>query len=75
MLRRTSILFASMLFAVTGFASLSGCGNSCQAIQDDIEKIGAEISKKPETAMDRSEELEKLRQKLEAEGCLGKAAG
>lgn len=51
--------------------ALTGCGASCESVQDEIQKIGREIQKKPETAMDRSRELEALRDKLRQMGCLG----
>ena len=40
-------------------------------MQEDIEKIGKEIQKNPGTAMERGEDLEKLRKRLEDLGCLG----
>lgn len=50
---------------------LSGCGESCESVQDDIEEIGREISRDPSSAPDRAEELEALRDKLQEMGCLG----
>lgn len=60
-----------VLIAAIGVLSLTGCSNSCERIQNKIEKIGQEIAKKPETAMDRADELEELREELEKKGCLG----
>ncbi|MCW8907118.1 MAG: hypothetical protein OQL28_07700 [Sedimenticola sp.] len=48
---------------------LSGCGDSCESIQDEIQDIGMEVQKDPASAMDRSDELEALRDKLQEMGC------
>ncbi len=57
-----------LAFMLTG--ALSGCGRSCEDIQDDIMEISREIQKKPETAWDRGKELEALKNELEETGCL-----
>jgi predicted nuclease with TOPRIM domain len=49
---------------------LSGCSSSCESVQNEIEKIGQEISKNPESAMQREKELTELRDKLREMGCL-----
>lgn len=63
-----SILLTAGLGMVLG---LSGCGESCESVQDEIEGIGREIQKNPSSAPDRAEELEELRDKLQEMGCLG----
>ncbi len=50
---------------------LSGCGESCESVQDEIEEIGRDIQKNPSSAPGRAEELEDLRDKLQEMGCLG----
>lgn len=64
---------SKLLTATTLVATcfLAGCGQSCESIQDEIESIGREILKNPETAMDRSEELDELRNDLVEMGCFG----
>lgn len=59
------------IFCFSLVAFLAGCGSDCESIQDQIEHIGREIQKKPETAFDRAQELEALTQKLKEKGCLG----
>ena len=51
--------------------ALSGCSRSCDDIQDEIQEIGMEVQQDPGSAMDRSDELEGLRQELQDKGCLG----
>ena len=52
---------------------LSGCGRSCEGIEEDIVKITREIQKKPDTAWDRAEELQSLKAELEEKGCIASA--
>lgn len=48
---------------------LSACGESCESLQDQMQDIGREIQGDPSSAMDRSEELEDLRDKMQEMGC------
>jgi len=50
---------------------LSGCGESCESVQGEIEEIGRDSEKDASCAPDGAEELEVLRDKLEEMGCLG----
>lgn len=61
---RIGILMAAMVL-------LPGCGASCESLQEELQDIGKEIRNNPETALDRAEELDGLRQKLEDLGCMG----
>lgn len=49
--------------------ALSGCSESCDTVQADIEEIGRKIRNDPETALDRADELDALRRKMEDMGC------
>lgn len=51
--------------------TLGGCSRSCEDIQQEIQEIGMEVQQDPGSAMDRSDELEALRQELQDKGCLG----
>lgn len=62
---------AITVLAVAGIAMLSGCGETCESVQEDLQELGTEIRKNPETAFDRAEELEALRDKLQAMDCIG----
>lgn len=61
------------LLAVLPALSLSGCGRSCEGIEEDIVEITREIQKKPDTAWDRAEELQALKTELEQKGCIASA--
>ena len=52
---------------------LVGCSDTCESVQDDIEKIGRDISKDPGQALDEKnvKELETLTDKLRELGCVG----
>ena len=49
--------------------ALSGCSDSCESVKADIEGIGREIRSNPDTALDRADELDALRRRLEEMGC------
>ena len=63
-LKEVSLLAAMSLL-------ITGCSDSCESVQDEIETIGGEIQKDPGQALERSDELEELRDKLRKMGCLG----
>lgn len=52
--------------------SVSGCGDSCESLQADMEQIGKEIEKNPETAFGRAKELQELGAKYTELGCTGR---
>lgn len=55
-----------------GLVALStGCSESCESIQQEIQEVGQEIRSNPGSAMDRAEELEQLRNKYQEMGCAG----
>ena len=54
------------LIVVAAIAVLSGCGSSCESLQEEIQDIGREINKNPESALDYAEELDGLRHIREA---------
>lgn len=60
----------TMLVLASAF-TLGGCSRSCEDIQQEIQEIGMEVQQDPGSAMDRSDELEALRQELQDKGCLG----
>ena len=35
----------------------SGCADTCESVEDEIQQIGREIRKDPESAFDRAKEL------------------
>ncbi len=61
---------AYMLVSLMLGIFLSGCGDTCEDIQKEIESIGREIQKNPESAMERSGELEELKNRLQSNECL-----
>lgn len=66
MLRLTTICLG-----LAELAALAGCGSTCESVQDEIQEIGREIKKKPDTAWNHAEELKALRQELELNGLRG----
>jgi hypothetical protein len=66
----TMLRLIRLLFGVGLILFLSGCGDSCESVQDEIQEIGRAIQKNPQTAMERGEELEELKNKLQEMDCL-----
>jgi len=64
MFRSTTAVLGSILIL-----SLSGCGSSCESLEDEMMEIGREIRNNPESAMDRSGDLEELGAKYREMGC------
>lgn len=62
---------AAMLLGLGLVLPLSACGDSCESLQEEIQEIGREIQQSPGSAMERGEELQELRDKLQEMGCLG----
>lgn len=60
---------ARLLSAALLTALLSGCGDSCESVADEIQAIGMEINRDG-NPWDRAEELQALQQKMEQMGCL-----
>ena len=58
-----------LVFVCLAFA-LTGCGRSCEDIEEDIRDISRDIQRDPESAWDRAEELEKLKDEAIDIGCL-----
>jgi hypothetical protein len=64
---RLTIVFWSAVMPLL----ITGCSDSCESVQDEMKTIGGEIQKDPGQALERSNELEALRDKLQKMGCLG----
>lgn len=59
-----------LLLVVGLMVSLSACGDTCESVQDEIEKVGRSIQKDPKKARESMEELKALKNKLYEMDCL-----
>jgi prefoldin subunit 5 len=58
------------IFLGTGLLlSLSACGDTCESVKKDLQKIEKDIEKNPESAFDHAEELEELGNKMQELKC------
>jgi hypothetical protein len=60
-----SMFRVEVLLLVVGLiGSLSACSDTCESVQDELERIGRSIQKDPKKARESTEEIKALTSKL-----------
>ena len=63
------VRMATLVLGIGLAATLGACGDSCESVKADMERIGKEIQKDPTSAFDRASELDELGRKYRELGC------
>jgi len=60
-----------LLASVSAPLFLTGCGKSCESIQEEMEAISRDLQEDPGSVFDRADELEELGAQLVEMQCFG----